>query len=915
MKIDKNKLPGCVPEQETGLIKSFVIKTYRGRILKAACFAAVLAVAGGGMVLHSMKTGDGVSADEPYDMAETVPSFTVQQYADVTVPDIGKGDDGVPVITGSEVSRLATDDKDGKPLMAVRRMPLYEDYETDWMKTDSIELMSCLDLEEDGPEGWRLSEVWFGTNKESMNQSDFLVLQVPEEGLGNVALTNNPDSAGISAAEGGYYKPDSDGRYKIPITDGMTVRLIYEERESWTYADADLYDYDVTDGGYYLSSDYYHMGNRRETSSRTGDEKSIYLDAVAAGIHTEENYQKTGARFAFGADGIGTDMANESLSDSMDTLNVFNYKNEGLSGITPEIVTGTDGSGLKFTEAVSAPELFGGEAAGKTPYTEREYSLGFDIRGYTHTLSSVESAWGTCVENMDFVNSGFWILDNAPSYNTDGHDVSCAGGDESVMAFRSGDRAPVPFAATDDGAPHNRFFGLSYTADFELSPGYTGPLGFFAYGDDDIWAFAAQVGADGNIIPGSMMTVADLGGVHGSTGCYTDLWDVIEKVPYGEEGQTWRLFFYWLERDGVRADIGLSVTLPEYGMRKNRETASLMLEAASYDSTGAGIGRTFILDDGSQNRYYAVCDDGSELTVTSGQEFQIKGGGYVSIGGLTPGSEVIVSETGRDNVWHSYGDGGYDSGNEAPCVAGVTRKVMFLSTVNAGTLSIGIDAPGTPDGGFRLQLTMDGMKDGEVSAMDAGNNPLGSRMTDKDGKLELTLSAGEVITLYNLPDGTGFELVPVKTPGYRASEILLDHAGAEGITTHGELPAYVIYRFEKEEEKALDVRLEQSVSGDWSDEDLTVGEGALVSYKISVTNPNETKADVTIEDILPDSLVITNGQDGIINGQAIRWDASIEPLQTIEVSFTCKTYGSGTTENKALANGIESNTVALNMPE
>ena len=131
-----------------------------------------------------------------------------------------------------------------------------------------------------------------------MNQSDFLVLQVPEEGLGNVALTNNPDSAGISAAEGGYYKPDSDGRFKIPITDGMTVRLIYEERESWTYADADLYDYDVTDGGYYLSSDYYHMGNRRETSSRTGDEKSIYLDAVAAGIHTEENYQKTGARFA-----------------------------------------------------------------------------------------------------------------------------------------------------------------------------------------------------------------------------------------------------------------------------------------------------------------------------------------------------------------------------------------------------------------------------------------------------------------------------------------------------------------------------------------------------------------------------------------------------------------------------------------
>lgn len=915
MKIDKNKLSGYVPEQETGPVKSFISKTYHGRIMKAACFAAALAVLSGGMVFHSIRTGDGVSADEPYDMAEAVPVFTVQQYADVTMPDIGKGDDGIPVITGSEMSRLAVDGSDGKPLMAVRRMPLYEEYETDWMKTDSIELMSCLDLAEGGPEGWRLSEVWFGQDKDSMNQSDFLVLQVLEEGLDNVTLTNNPGSSGISVAEGGYYKPDGSGRYLIPITDGMAVRLIYEEKESWAYADADLYDYDVTDGGYYLSPDHYNASDRQETSARTGNEESLYLNATEAGIHMKENYKGTGARFAFGADGIGTDLANESLSDSMDTLNVFNYKNKNLSGITPGLVTGTNGNTLKFTEGVSAPELFGGEAAGKTPYTEREYSLGFDIHGYTHTLSSVESAWGTQMENMGLVNSGFWILDNTPSYNTDGHDVSYAGGDESVMALRSGNGTPVPFAPSDDGMAHNRFFGLYYAADFELSPGYTGPLEFFAYGDDDVWAFAAQVDTDGNIVPGSMITVADLGGVHESTGCYTNLWDMVEKIPYGEESQTWRIFFYWLERDGIKADIGLSLTLPEHGMRRDRETASLMIEAANYDSTGAGIGRTFILDDGSENRYHAVCDDGSELTVISGQEFSVKGGGYVSISGLTPGSEVMVSETGRDNVLHSYGDDGYNNGNEAPCIAGVTKKVMFLSTVNTGTLSIGIDAPGTPDGGFKLELVMDGMKNGEVSAMDAGNNPMGSRMTDKDGKLELTLSAGEVVTLYNLPDGTGFELMPVNTPGYITTEILLDHAGAEGVTTHGELPAYVIYRFEKEEEKPLEIELEHSVSGDWSSDELTVGDGALVSYKISVTNPNETTMDACIEDVLPEQLSVTNEQDGIVNGQSIKWDVSVEPGQTVEMSFTCKVQGAGTIENKASVNESDSNVITLNIPE
>lgn len=795
MKVDMNKIPGYIPEQDTiSGNRRLKITLYKSRLAQTSCLAAALALLGGFTLFSSYKAGDDASADEIYDKREAVPVFTVQQYADVTVPDIG-GDEGVPVIVDGKVSRLVMNN--GDAVMKTERMQLYEDYETDWEKVNSIELMSCLDLSGGCPEGWELSEVWFGKDGVSENQSDFLVLQVPKEGLSKVALTNNPDGDNVSVAEGGYYKPSDDGTYKIPVTDGMAVRLIYKEKENWAYADVDLYDYDVTDGGYYLSTDYSHLDEKKETSARTGDEETICLDAIASGIHSDSNYRGNGARFAFGANGIGTDFADESFDGG--TLNVPNKKNSALRGITTGIVKGDKANGIRPVDGVSMPSLFGGISggtpAGRSDYSEREYSLGFEISGYTHTLSSVESAWGTCVEEMGLVNEGFWILDNAPSYNTDGHDVAYMGGDDSVQAFRTDDRAPVPFEASDDGLPHNRFFGLSYTADFMLSPGYMGPLDVFAYSDDDVWVFAAQVDDAGDIMQDTIVQAVDLGGVHEGVGCRANLWDVIDKVPYGEEAQTWRLFFYWLERDGVGADIGLSVVLPEMGERKERETTSMMVDAAGYDSTGVGIGRTFLLDDGTDDRHYAITNDGSEMTITSGMEFEIKGGGYVSVAGFAPGTQLMVSETGRDNVWHSYGDTGFNKGKDVPCIAGATRKVRFISTVNAGTLSIGVDAPGDPEGGFKFSLLIDGMNNGEISAMDAGSNPLGSRMTDKDGKLDLALSAGEMITLYNLPDGSSFTLEPAEAPGYKVDEILVDHAGADGLITSGNLPAYVIYRF------------------------------------------------------------------------------------------------------------------------
>ena len=105
--------------------------------------------------------------------------------------------------------------------------------------------------------------------------------------------------------------------------------------------------------------------------------------------------------------------------------------------------------------------------------------------------------------------------------------------------------------------------------------------------------------------------------------------------------------------------------------------------------------------------------------------------------------------------------------------------VSFLSTMNPGTLTVAVDSSGNPENGYGIELELIDMGSSEVSAMDGHNSPLGSRFTDEDGKMVITLAAGETLSLYNMQGGA-FVLRPQAVPGYHVSEILLDGAEADG---------------------------------------------------------------------------------------------------------------------------------------
>lgn len=843
---------------------------YMGYIKRFGALALMLTLTGGIMVYQSASSRPDVSADELYDEAAANPSFTVQHAGDVTTYGIPDGD------SPGEAS--------------VSREKLYEEYKTDWLSTDTVAGMSFLNGTDGSyTDGWVLKEIWFGKNGSSNNQSDFLVLTVPQtEGTADIAkvgLTNNPEHSSLSGAEGGYYKPADDGSYTICISDGDVVRLVFGETEGWSYGDANLFDYDVTDGGWYAEDDYYHRNGKHETSEAGSG--IMFIDAIENGIHTPDNYTGTGAKLAFGADGIGTDLADESLSNEMDTLNVFNYGQGDAAGVTKGLVSGVDGAGNPvWNNAISSPALFGdAEAIGKTTHIG-EYFFTYKKTGFTKTLSAVESEWGTAVEGREGMVSGFWIMDSSPSYNTDGHDLSWGVPDKQVSYYRSGDRAPEAFTIEDGG--HNRFFGFSCTQDFVLPAGYTGPLSFTGYSDDDLWVFAGRLDGDGNLMGDTVVQAIDLGGVHEGVGETVRLWNVIPKVPYGEEDQQWRLFVFWLERDGRDADCYMSFTLPEAPIRDERETESVVIEAPNHSSAGS-IDRTFIFDNSTHNRYRGTYNDGKDMTIVSGQELIIPGDGFISIQGLTSGTSFTIQETGREKVWHSTGDE-FEEGNMIEGVVGETGWISFLSTMNPGTLTVAIDSDGDPEGGYGLELELIDAGSSEVSAMDGHNNPLGSLFTDDDGKLGITLSAGETLCLYNLQGGA-FVLRPQAVPGYHVSEILLDGAEADGINVTGELPAYVVYRYVENEYQEPQITMEQSASGDWGTADIVLADVTRLSYKVTVTNPNDTPVDISVEDDVPEGLEVieaTVSNEGTVDGQTVRWDITMDPLSSTELSFTCQ---------------------------
>lgn len=906
MKVDMNKLMGTDmeemrPSPHRGITKSIV--------MRVGCGALCLMLAGSIMIEQSVLNKDDVSADELYDESLANPSFTVQHFADVAKIDIQSGEGDVTVLTNDDGQYYTELDDNGMFNTITERVELYDEYQTNWEDINSITGASFLN----DAEGFSLSEVWFGQDKESKNQSDFLVLRIPmtdgKADLSKVVLTNNPEHPGLSTTTGGYYIPDSDGNYIVCIQDSDVVRLVFKSEESWASGNVDVFDYDVSDGGYYLEDDYFHKNDIHETSGQANETGTIYVDAVENGIHSEKNYSGRGAKLAFGGADIGTELSDEFLDDGLNTLNIWNYGQQEQTsgtGVAKGLVSGVDLDGdIKWSMGVSAPRLFSNvPAEGKTDY-QGKYSLVFKKNGFGRMLSAVESEYGTAAENLEMmsdkggvITNSFWITDVAPSYGTDGHDPIWGDGSENIVYYRTKDRAPEPFMASLDGQNHNSFFGMSYTEDFVLQPGYTGPLDFFGYSDDDMWVFAGQVDDNGNVLTDTVIQAADLGGVHDGAGYYCNLWDVIDQVSYGEDAQKWRLFVFWLERDGKTASCFLNFTLSEnVDNITDRDTGSVVIEAGK-SGVDESVNRTFLFDDGTYDRYTGIYDDEKKVTIVSGTEFTIPDGSFIEITGLNKDSEFKISETNAAHVWSSTGDN-YEETNVRNGTVGTDEWLTFISAADAGRIAITVDADNTPEGEYGMKLVIDGAESTEISAMDGSGNPIGSQFTDKNGVLNFTLAAGETLMLYNLPDGAEFTLTPDEVPGFRISEILLNNANASGMAVTGRCPAYVAYRYKENTKQPVQVLLEQSVDDDWDTSDIMLGSGALVSYRISVTNPNDTAIDISVEDKIPDGISVMQdslSDGGSVNGNVLKWNQKLDADSTAELLFTCQVMGEETQE-------------------
>lgn len=887
--------------------KVIIPNPYTGLVKKATYVTAAMILACAGMLYWSASNSDNVLADVPYDESQVNPVFVVQHIGDITRADIQSGSGDVKVLTMDNDKWHIPLNEDGTVSRITEQVELYEPYDTSWIETRSIEQASFLnDMDGVAADGYVLNEVWFGQDRDSQERSDFTVLTVPRTDgaadLSKITLTNNPEHPGLSKINDGSYIQNGDGNYVVCIHDGDVMRLMFELADTVEYNDVDMFDYDVSDGGYYLSDDYFHMGDKKNTSGQADEKATIHMNAVESGIHSPGNYHVPGVKLAFGGSGIGTDMADEFIENELDTLNIWNYGQQektNRTGVTKGIASGVDIYGnIEWTKGISAPNLFGnGTVTGRTDYVTDEYYLTFGRNGFSRTMQAVGSKYGTTIDGLDRIsdNNSFWVLDTAPSYGTDGHDIIWGSGSELTEYYRSGDRSSLPFNTSEDGKDHNSFFGMSYTQDFTLSPGYTGPMEFFGYSDDDLWVFAGRVDDSGQVLPDTVVQVCDLGGIHDKAAYYCDLWDMMDKVPYGGDEQNWKLFVFWLEREGLSADCYLNFTLPDAADADITNTGSVVVEAGCYGA-GEGDERTFIFDDGSYDRYKGVYDDGTIVTITSGKEFKIPGNSLVNISGPDNGTAFNVSETGRENVWVSTGDG-YEMSGIISGTVGVENWVTFASAVNNGTLSIAADASGTPDSGYEMILTLDNMDDMEVSAMDGYNNPIGSRLTDKDGQLDIALAAGETITIYDIPEGTKFKLEPKDAAGYHLSKILADgEVTLTDTTIEGTFPAYIVYQYEENALQAPKITIEQSVSGDWGTEDILLNTGALLSYKITVENPNDVPLSMTVEDPLPEGMEIVKAfllNDGELNGNVMTWDITLDGKSVTEMSFTCEVTKEG----------------------
>lgn len=227
---------------------------------------------------------------------------------------------------------------------------------------------------------------------------------------------------------------------------------------------------------------------------------------------------------------------------------------------------------------IRSPEIFSkSPVAGKTVYPQGEngFKLGFNRLGGTYTLDSVDyngnqvgnySKFEKTVvsvgsKSSEIYANRFWPMDLVGQDSTTikaGNDIrfgsrtesdkrvavglkdidlnTNSGQPDGGIAPKNSDWDSGKLPESDFDGDHNPYFGMKVQLPFVMENGYSAPLRYFFYGDDDMIVFLSKASFDENgnvdvnsIDPASTVKIADIGGVHSSMGMYVDVWDFIEE--------------------------------------------------------------------------------------------------------------------------------------------------------------------------------------------------------------------------------------------------------------------------------------------------------------------------------------------------------------------------------------------------
>lgn len=391
-----------------------------------------------------------------------------------------------------------------------------------------------------------------------------------------IQLTNNPRTAAEN--------PD---KY-ILIQEDTLLRMVYRPTSTNEPVDANFFDYDISDGKVYTSASA--SGETVEREQMTGGTK-YYMYTGEQGINSAENYKTDGKKLAFG-NNMPTGLQ-EVTDEKGQTINKGNAK--GFGNCSFGMVGNTLSNGkLQFANGIAAPDLFSKDTDGSTYY---EGGLSFTRKGDTYTLSAASVKDGektSQINNLDklaysrknwnktqvMYSNEFWPLDKVRSAGAADHDLVF--GTHSGQYYLFDGKTEAKTLTSDysssgaptneelkDGAPHNPYFGMTFSVDFTLYPDYIGPLEYYFFGDDDMWVYLTDKSS------GNSKLICDIGGVHSSVGEYVNLWDYIDKNKRevdDTEGVTdaslgdkkeYTLTFFYTERGASGSTCWMQFTLPE----------------------------------------------------------------------------------------------------------------------------------------------------------------------------------------------------------------------------------------------------------------------------------------------------------------------------------------------------------------